>query len=335
MNHVKPIYIQQHRHIAMLAFPDCMLIDVCGPMDVFNFANYALQIMGRVPPPESSYTLTIVAENSGPVKTSSGIRIVADKGYEDMDEGIDTLLVTGSASIEAATQDIKMRNWLIYMMPRVRRMGSICSGALVLAESGLLNGRKATTHWMYCEQMAKQHQDIRVEPDKIFVRDGNMYTSGGVTAGIDLALSLVEEDWGWEVAAGVARAMLIFMRRPGGQSQFSSYVFNEAKTRKDFRELQAWIVSNPDKDLSIDHLAERMAMSPRNFSRLFCQEIGMTPAKFVERIRLEAARNMMLQTDQPVESVAANCGFNNAEQMRRSFQRLLKTTPQEHRMYFK
>jgi transcriptional regulator GlxA family with amidase domain len=335
MNQVQPTYNQIHRHIAMLAFPECMLIDVCGPMDVFNFANYVLQNMGRVSPSVSSYTMTIVAENSGPVKTSSGIRIVADKGYEDINEGIDTLLVTGSASIDAATQDVKMRNWLIQMMPRVRRMGSICSGALVLAESGLLNGRKATTHWMYCEQMAKQHRNIRVEPDKIFVRDGNMYTSGGVTAGIDLALSLVEEDWGWEIAAGVARAMLIFMRRPGGQSQFSSYVFNEAKSRKDFRELQAWIVSNPHSDLSIESLAERMAMSPRNFSRLFCQEIGVTPAKFVEGIRMEAARNMMLQTDLPMESVAANCGFNNSEQMRRSFQRLLKTTPQEHRSYFK
>ena len=129
--------------------------------------------------------------------------------------------------------------------------------------------------------------------------------------------------------------MLIFMRRPGGQSQFSSYVFNEAKTRKDFRELQAWIVSNPGEDLSVEHLAERMAMSPRNFSRLFCQEVDITPAKFVERVRLEAARNMMLQTNLPMESVAVNCGFGNAEQMRRTFQRLLKTTPQEHRSFFK
>ncbi|MEQ1546965.1 GlxA family transcriptional regulator [Methyloglobulus sp.] len=335
MNHVKPTYIQQHRHIAMLTYPDCMLIDVCGPMDVFNFANHALRQMGRVSPSETSYTLTIVAEKSGPVKTSSGICIIADKGYEELDKGVDTLLVTGSASVEAAVQDTKMRNWLIHMMPKVRRMGSICSGALVLAESGLLNGRKATTHWMYCDEMAKQYSNIRVEPDKIFVRDGNMHTSGGVTAGIDLTLSLIEDDWGWEVAAGVARAMLIFMRRPGGQSQFSSYVFNEAKTRKDFRDLQAWIVSNPQADLGVEQLAERMAMSPRNFSRLFCQEIGVTPAKFVEGIRLEAARNMMLQTDLPMESVAANCGFSNAEQMRRTFQRLLKTTPQEHRSYFK
>jgi transcriptional regulator GlxA family with amidase domain len=221
------------------------------------------------------------------------------------------------------------------MMPKVRRMVSICTGAFLLAYSGLLSGRKATTHWLYCDQMATAYQDIQIQPDKIFVRDGNIYTSGGVTAGIDLALSLVEEDWGWEVASGVARGMLIFMRRPGGQSQFSSYVFNEAKNRKDFRELQAWIVSHPDTDLSVEILADRMAMSPRNFSRLFCQEIGMTPAKFIERIRLEAARNMILRTDLPMESVASKSGFNTSEQMRRTFQRFLKITPQEYRANFK
>jgi transcriptional regulator GlxA family with amidase domain len=338
MDRIKPTYIQQHRHVAMLVYPDCLLIDAIGPIEVFNFANVALQLMGKISLSESVYTLSIIAEKCGQIKSSSGICIVADKSYEDLNEGIDTLMVAGAthrAYLEAAIADTKMRSWLIQMMPKVRRMVSICTGALILAGSGLLDGRKATTHWHYCEEMASKNRNIRVEPDKIFVRDGNTYTSGGVTAGIDLALSLVEEDWGWEVAATVARNMLIFMRRPGGQSQFSCYIFNEAKTRKDFRELQAWIVSNPEKDLSVDHLAERMAMSPRNFSRLFCQEIGLTPAKFVERVRLEAAKNMMLQTDLPMESVAVNCGFGNAEQMRRTFQRLLKTTPQEHRSYFK
>ncbi len=328
----------KHRHIAMLVYQDCLMIDAVGPIEVFNFANCALQLMGRITLSETVYKVSIVAEKRGAVKTSSGVSLVADTGYEDPNDDIDTLMVAGATHVsylESAKQDTKMRNWLIQMMPKVRRMASICTGALILAECGLLNGRKATTHWMYCDQLALQGQSIRVEADKIFVRDGNTYTSGGVTAGIDLALSLVEEDWGWEVAASVARGMLIFMRRPGGQSQFSTYIFNEAKTRKDFRELQAWIVSNPNEDLSVEHLAERMAMSPRNFSRLFCQEVGITPAKFVEHVRLEAARNMMLQTDLPMESVAANCGFSNAEQMRRSFQRILKTTPQEHRSYFK
>lgn len=338
MELVKPKATLQHRHIAMLVYPNFLMIDAIAPIEVFNFANVALQLMGKISLSESVYTLSIVAEKCGQIKSSSGICVVADKSYEDLNEGLDTLMVAGAthpAYLEAAINDTKMRDWLIQMMPKVRRMVSICTGALILAGSGLLDGRKATTHWHYCEEMANKNRNIRVEPDKIFVRDGNTYTSGGVTAGIDLALSLVEEDWGWEVASRVARNMLIFMRRPGGQSQFSSYIFNEAKTRKDFRGLQTWIVSNPQKDLSVEQLAERMAMSPRNFSRLFCQEIGLTPAKFVERVRLEAAKNMMLQTDLPMESVAVNCGFGNAEQMRRTFQRLLKTTPQEHRSYFK
>jgi transcriptional regulator GlxA family with amidase domain len=338
MKLIKPTFHPQHRHVAMTVYPNFLMIDAIAPMEVFNFANIALQLLGRIPRTESVYTLAIVAEQCGPVKSSSGICVYADKSYEDLKEGIDTLMVAGAthpAYQEAAIQDTKMRNWLIHMMPKVRRMVSICTGALILADCGLLDGRKATTHWLFCDQLAQQSKSTRVEPDKIFVRDGNVYTSGGVTAGIDLALSLVEEDWGWEVAANVARYMLIFMRRPGGQSQFSSYVFSEAKNRKDFRELQAWIVSNAKADLSVERLAERMAMSPRNFSRLFCQETGVTPAKFVEGVRLEAARSMMLQTDLPMESVAFQCGFGSAEQMRRSFQRILKTTPQDHRSYFK
>jgi transcriptional regulator GlxA family with amidase domain len=263
------------------------------------------------------------------------MKILADFGYDDVPDDIDTLMVTGAPFSVDAWTDQKLIRWLPAMLPKVRRLVSICTGAFLLAESGLLNHRKATTHWLFCEQMANQYRNVQILPDKIFARDGSIYTSGGVTTGIDLALSLVEEDWGWEVASGVARGMLIFMRRPGGQSQFSSYVFNEAKTRKDFRELQAWIVSHPEEDLSVETLAGRMAMSPRNFSRVFCQEIGITPAKFVERTRLEAARNLMLRSDLPMESIAGKCGFNNAEQMRRTFQRFLNISPQEYRANFK
>ena len=335
MTHARPSIILQHRHIAMVVYPDCEIVDVTGPMDVFCFANYALRLAGRIAESESVYTLSLLAEEAGPVRTASGMRILADYAYEEAPDDIDTLLVTGAPFPVNSWQDQKLIDWLPKRMPKVRRMVSICTGAFLLAESGLLDSRKATTHWLFCEQLAKQYQNVQILPDKIFVRDGPVYTSGGVTAGIDLALSLVEEDWGWEVAAGVARGMLIFMRRPGGQSQFSSYVFNEAKSRKDFRELQAWIVSNPDEDLSVEALADRMAMSPRNFSRVFCHEIGMTPAKFVERARLEAARTLMLRSDLPMESIAGKCGFNNSEQMRRSFQRFLNISPQEYRSNFR
>jgi len=335
MTHARQSILLQHRHIAMLIYPDCEIVDVTGPMDVFFFANYALRLAGQIAETESVYSLSLIAEQAGPVRTASGMRLVADIAYEDVTENIDTLFVTGAPLKAAALQDEKISRWLRHMMPKVRRMASICTGAFFLAESGLLNNRKATTHWRYCELLANQYRHVQILPDKIFVRDGSIYTSGGVTAGIDLALSLVEEDWGWEVAASVARGMLIFMRRPGGQSQFSSFAFNEAKTRKDFRELQAWIASHPEEDLSVEILAGRMAMSPRNFSRVFCHEVGMTPAKFVERTRLEAARNMLLRTDLAMESIAGKCGFNNAEQMRRTFQRFLTISPQEYRANFK
>lgn len=323
------------RPIAMLIFPGCEIVDVTGPMDVFCFANLAMQRMQRIKPGEQVYSLTLLAEQAGPVATSSGMRLVADRAIADVADSVDTLMIAGAPTLEALLDTSMLWDWIAGMLPRVRRMVSICTGAFLLAESGLLEGRRATTHWLFCEEMNSRYRGVTLEPDKIFIRDGVIYTSGGVTAGIDLALSLVEEDWGWEVANMVARAMLIFMRRPGGQSQFSGYAFREAKTRKDFRALQAWIATHLQADLSVEALAEQMAMSPRNFSRLFCHEIGLSPAKFVERIRLEAARAMLLRSDSSMEGVAAKCGFSNAEQMRRAFQRRLKITPQEYRANFK
>lgn len=324
-----------HRHIAMIIYPGCVMVDACGPLEVFSFANHALQIYGILKESEQTYSMSFIAEKRGPVMTSSGIKLFADFGYDDVDENIDTLMIAGAPRLLAVMKDQRLIDFIKGMVPKVRRMVSICTGALVLAESDILNGRRATTHWMFCEYLSTEYKEVRVEPDKIFIRDGNVYTSGGVTAGMDLALGLVEEDWGCEVASGAARGLLVFMRRPGGQSQFSTYVMNEAKTRKDFRELQAWVISNPSADLCVEHLADRMAMSPRNFSRIFCQEVGISPAKFVERVRLEAARNQMMQSDQPIETIAEHCGFHNAEQMRRTFQRLLKITPQEYREKFK
>jgi transcriptional regulator GlxA family with amidase domain len=325
----------QKRHIAMVIYPGCVMLDACGPMEVFSFTNHALELFGKISESEPVYSMSFIAEQRGPVASSSGLKLFADYGFEDVDIDIDTLMIAGAPKILEVMKDVRLLHFLQTMLPRVRRMVSICTGALVLAESEILKGRRATTHWLFCDYLANQDATIQVDPDKIFVRDGKVYTSGGVTAGIDLALSLVEEDWGRDVAIGAARGMLVFMRRQGGQSQFSMHIVNEAKNRKDFRELQAWMTSNPAQDLSVENLSERMAMSPRNFSRIFCQEIGITPAKFVENIRLEAAKNMMMQTDLPVESIAVNCGFHNSEQMRRSFQRTLNTSPQQYRSNFK
>jgi transcriptional regulator GlxA family with amidase domain len=221
------------------------------------------------------------------------------------------------------------------MAPRVRRVASICTGAFILAAAGLLNHRHVTTHWMFSEALATKYPAIQVDSNLLFARDGNIYTSGGITAGIDLALTLVEEDLGREVTLAVARTMVVFPRRPGGQSQFSAFLMAEAKNQPDIRELQGWILGHPGEDLSVPALADRMGMSPRNFARLFRSETGETPARFTERARSEAARCKLEQTVVPVETIAEQCGFGNAERMRRTFQRLFDISPQDYRARFR
>lgn len=323
-----------HRQIAMLAFEGCQILDVCGPMEVFSFADQWLRLSGQIGRP--AYSLTVLAEHAGPFTTMSGLRMMADRSIADLGEdGIDTLLVAGGLGVEQARKNPKLVEWVGGMAGRVRRLGSICTGAFLLAETGLLDGRRATTHWHWCQQLAEEFRNITVEPDRIAVRDGFVYSSGGVTAGIDLALSLVEEDWGRETAVMVGRWILVFPNRPGGQSQFSACLVNGAGARKDFRELQSWIVRNPAADLGVEALARRMNMSPRNFARLFTKEVGLPPAKFVELARLETARNRLEQSVLPVETIAGQCGFGNPEHMRRSFQRTLKVSPQDYRARFR
>jgi transcriptional regulator GlxA family with amidase domain len=221
------------------------------------------------------------------------------------------------------------------MAPRVRRLGSVCSGAFLLAEAGLLDGRRATTHWGWCKVLAERHPAVRVDPDPIFVRDGNVYTSAGVTAGMDLALALVEEDHGRALALQVARQLVLFLRRPGGQSQFSAQLAVQSADREPLRDLQAWIAEHPGLDLSVPSLARRVAMSPRNFARVFARELGTTPARFVERVRVEAARRRLEESAHGVDMVAAECGFGTAESMRRAFLRTLHVPPSAYRSRFR
>ena len=220
------------------------------------------------------------------------------------------------------------------MAQRVRRLGSVCSGAFVLAEAGLLDGRRATTHWSVCDALAQRYPRVRVDPDPIFIRDGRIYTSAGVTAGMDLALALVEEDHGREIALHVARELVLFLRRPGGQSQFSAQLALQTTDHQPLRELQAWIAEHPSADLSVATLAARVAMSPRNFARVFVRELGLTPARFVEQIRVEAARRRLEESAHGVDLIASECGFGSAESMRRSFVRTLRVPPSAYRSRF-
>ena len=320
------------RRIGMLAFADCEILDVCGPLDVFFWANLWAKKIGKATQPV--YSIHIMAEQAGPVVTMSGMKIMADTAFSDEAGEFDTLILAGGFGVDKAMENQELIDWLYQMSTKVRRVVSICTGAFLLARSGLLEGRKATTHWLYCERLANDYQNIQVEPDRIFIRDGSIYTSGGITAGIDLAMALVEEDWGSEIANHVARSLLVFLRRPGGQSQFSGYLVTEAKTRMDLRELQAWIIENPKENLSVEELANRMAMSPRNFSRVFVKDVGMTPANYVELVRVNAARHKIENTNIPLKSIAEQSGFCNDEHMRRAFQRQLKVSPQAYRERF-
>ena len=321
-----------HRKIIMLAFDECQSLDVVGPMESFGFANYWLNMTGRIHGP--AYSLSVAAERPGPVRTMSGLHIMADAAIDEIGEDVDTLLVAGGL-IDSAYKNPALLGFIERMAGRVRRLGSICTGTFLLAECGLLEGRRATTHWYFCERLAREYPNLKLEPDRLAVRDGHISTSGGVTAGMDLAMSLLEEDWGTEVAAMIGRWMLVFPNRPGGQSQFCTLLHKSAGARKDFRELQDWIMSHPSKNLSVEALAERMSMSVRHFARTFDREVGLTPAKFVEMARMERARLLLEQSSLSVDAIAEQCGFGFAENMRRAFQRSFKISPQEYRARFR
>ena len=266
------------------------------PCEAFHWADVWLPRFGRTDEP--GYQCDILAATPGPVRTISGIEIVATHSFHDIGDGLDTLVVAGGViNGEQACKDPALVEWVRSMAPRVRRVASVCTGAFILAAAGLLNHRRVTTHWMFSDVLATEYPSIEVDSSLLFARDGNIYSSGGITAGIDLALALVEEDLGREIALAAARMMVVFPRRPGGQSQFSAFVkYWEVKSRPDIEELQAWILGHPGEDLSVPPLADRMGMSPRNFARLFHSETGDTPALFAERARADAARCKLEQT---------------------------------------
>lgn len=311
--------------IVVLAFPQMQSLDLTGPSEVFSMA----QRHGL-----AEYELEFVASRAAPLRTSSGLRLVPDTAVSACEGPIDTLVVPGGIGTAAARHDSRLVDWIADAATRSRRVASVCSGAFLLAKAGLLDGRRATTHWDSCDSLRRHHPDVDVEDDPIFVCDGNVYTSAGVTAGIDLALALLEEDAGHEAALEVARQLVVFVRRPGGQAQFSAQLERPAARRRTLRELQAWLPEHLDEDLTVEALAERAFMSPRNFARAFRREIGVTPAAYVTQLRLERARLQLEAGDTPVEVVARRCGFGTVETMRRTFRRHLNASPVEYRKRF-
>lgn len=314
------------RHIVVLVYPEVMAMDVCGPMEAFAMANFLAN--------QGLYRLSTAAVTVEPVKTSLGFCLVPNCALADLRDPVDTILIAGGDGQAAASRDRALIDWLRDAAPRARRHGSICTGAFPLAASGLLDGKRATTHWAVAPFLARDFPSTTVEVDSIFVRDGQTYTSAGISAGIDLALALIEEDHGRTFALNVARNMVVFLKRPGGQSQFSTHLQAQFSSAPAIRRAQEWALAHLSEDLSAAALAGRVGMSERNFRRLFVEELRETPRQYIERIRLDEARRQIEDTDIPTQAVAKRCGFGTVHSLRRAFVHHFGVTPQQYRARF-
>lgn len=327
-------FVPDQKLIACYAYEGVMSLDIVGPLQVFASANDELVRMGR----PKAYDVVVVAEMQGPIQTSCGVRLYADVSASDLDFGVvDTLLVPGGDGICELRKNTKLINWIKSAEQHVARLGSVCSGALLLAEAGVLDGRMATTHWSRCAQMEREFPAVHMMGDRLHSydpsgQDGDphVFTSAGVTAGIDLALAIVEADLGRTLALSVARRLVMFLKRPGGQAQFSAYLTPEYGSTERLSRLLEWLPEHLDADLSLERLADRAGMSARTFSRVFTRDLGMSPARYIERVRVEAARALLQDNSLPISRVAAICGFRHPETLRRAFQRHLSVSPQEY-----
>jgi transcriptional regulator GlxA family with amidase domain len=317
------------RTVEVLAYPAVQLLDVTGPLQVFASANDMMAKAGEAQP----YAIRLVAPGGHSVEASAGVALVADP-LSAVETYVDTLVVAGGEGVNAASVDAVLVDYVRERTKQARRTASICTGAFLLAATGLLDGRRAVTHWLYCAELARRFPAVHVESDPIFVRDGSLWTSAGVTAGIDLALALVEEDLGRTVALAVARYLVVFLKRPGGQAQFSEALSLQTAEDK-FGALHDWISKHLAQDLSLPVLAGQAGMSERSFSRHYAESTGLTPARAVERLRVEGARRLLSDSRLPVKRISQRCGFGSEETMRRSFLRLLNATPQDYRSRFR
>ena len=319
--------------VASLIYSDVMSLDITGPLQVFASANVELRRLGRA----EAYRLLVLADEAGPVATSAGLRIVADRAWRDCAPGeLDTLLVPGGLGETAQCANLPLLAWLRDVEPHTRRLGSVCSGALILAAAGLLDGRRATTHWADVAALCC-HERIEVDGNRLHTYDPSgrngdphVFTSAGVTAGIDLALALIEADLGRPLALAVARRLVMFLRRPGGQAQFSALLAPDASRTPRLLSLLEWMAQHLSADLSLEALARQANLSPRSLSRLFVQELGMGPGRYVEQLRLEAARNLLQDSGASIGTVARLTGFRHPENLRRTFHKHLSVSPQDY-----
>ncbi|WP_310766806.1 GlxA family transcriptional regulator [Mycobacterium sp. Z3061] len=313
------------RTVVIAGFPGVQALDLVGPYEVFTGASLLT---------EGGYEVIVAANGGQPIATAGGLALGAVPLPDPRDE-VDTVVLPGGFGVEAARADAELLEWIRVVARGARRVVTVCTGAFLAAEAGLLDGHRATTHWAFAEQLAAEFPSVEVDPDPIFIRSSErIWTAAGVASGIDLALSLVEDDHGTEVAQTVARWLVLYLRRPGGQTQFAAPVWMPRAKRPSIRDVQEAIEAEPGGVHSIDELARRAAMSPRHFTRIFTEEVGEAPGQYVERVRTEAARRQLEETDDTVVAIASRCGFGTAETMRRNFIRRVGIPPDQYRKAF-
>ncbi|HTZ01708.1 MAG TPA: GlxA family transcriptional regulator [Xanthobacteraceae bacterium] len=328
------------RLVAVLAFEDVQLLDVAGPVQAFASANELACGTRGAPGDGAPYRIVVVSRRGGAVRSSAQLPLVTEPIAKAIGgKPIDTLILPGGPGVHAAAQDKDCVAWVRRQVVAARRIASVCTGAFLLAEAGALSGRAATTHWKFCGRLQKDYPDIKVEPDPIYLHEGRIWTSAGVSAGIDLSLAMIAEDLGRTLAMQVARHLVVFLNRPGGQSQFSATLEAQAvaasgNAPNHFAPLHDWIADNIGADLRVERLAEQAGMSPRHFARIYAATMGMTPARMVEKIRIEAVRRRLEESETPIKQIAAACGFRQEERLRRAFARQVGTTPAEYRQRF-
>src|SRR5579864_434168 len=319
----------EYRNVVVTAYQGVSLLDLSGPLEAFRVAA-AFAGPGQR---GGSYQCTVVSARGGRVQTADGVELITESTHKLCGTQIDTLIIPGAFAVEDVTRDRALVEWVSNGARTCRRVCSVCIGSFLLAEVGLLNRRRAATHWMHASLLAARYPLVTVEPDAIFVKDGRFWSSAGVTAGIDLALALIEQDAGRELAINVARILVVYLKRAGGQSQYSALLSAQSESET-FGELERWIAEHLTSDLRVESLANRMHMSPRNFARVYAEKRGRTPARAVEAIRVDAARRRLEQTDERITAIAEECGFSNEEQMRCAFVRILRIPPRDYRKRF-
>lgn len=323
--------LDETKSIGIVIFNGCNIVDATGPAGVFGAANELAKSRGINRQP---YSIQFMGSTVGPIATSAGPSLYASRSVDRSANALDTLICAGGVGTRAMSHDTKAVRSVGRYAENARRVVSVCTGAFVLAASGILDGKKVVTHWAHCEALSNRFPEIIVDPDPIFLRDRNIYTSAGITAGMDLTLALIEEDLGRSFATDVAKEMVMFLKRPGSQSQFSEHLRAQMAPDGKLKEVQLWVLNHLTESHSVESLAERAMMSPRSFYRRFKETTGITPSRFVSEVRVDAAKRLLEESPLQIKAIASQCGFGDEERMRRTFHRWLGISPDDYRQRF-